>query len=92
MQKTMLSRAVAAALPAPKPAPAEGAIEIPEKAVVACPRVDFALSPVSRCLDCTAFAGLEDRFPGSRHSFHKRYLLKCLGEPVKRQMQCLAGD
>ena len=30
---------------------------------------------------------LEDRFPGSPAPFHKRYLLKCLGEPVRRQMQ-----
>jgi hypothetical protein len=69
--------------------PKDGAIEIPDEAVVACPLVGFALAPVSRCLHCKVFAGLEDRFPASKYPFHKRYLLKCLGEPMKRQMQVL---
>jgi hypothetical protein len=62
-------------------------VEIPESAVVACPLVGFDLAPVSRCVDCKVFAGLEDRFPGGTMPFHRRYLLKCLGEPVRRQMQ-----
>lgn len=68
-------------------AKADELVEIPDAAVVACPLVGFDLAPVSRCLDCKVFAGLEDRFPESPAPFHKRYLLKCLGEPVRRQMQ-----
>jgi len=69
----------------------EGMIEIPDQALVACPLLGFALAPVSRCVDCKVFAGLEDRFPGSEVPFERRYLLKCLGEPVRRQMLMLAA-
>lgn len=64
-------------------------IEIPEGALVACPKVGFDLASVARCADCNVFGGLEDRFPGSKLPFAKRYLLKCFHEPVRRQMQNL---
>lgn len=70
--------------------PSSDSIEIPAQAVVACPLAGFALAPVSRCVDCKVFAGLEDRFPGSAVEFAKRYTVKCLGEPVRRPMSMLA--
>lgn len=71
-------------------AKADELVEIPEEAVLNCPLAGFRLAPVSRCLDCKCFGGLEDRFPGSPLGFGDRYLVKCFGAPVKRQAQLLA--
>lgn len=62
----------------------EEQLEIPDSALVQCPLVGFDMRPVSACATCPKFAGLEDRFPGGPHPFHKRYTVKCLGEPVRR--------
>ncbi len=64
----------------------EDMIEIPDTALVRCPMVQYDLVPVARCVDCKAFGGLIDRFPGSRAPFVKRYILKCFYEPVQREM------
>lgn len=65
-------------------------VEIPSSALIACPLVGFDMRKVEACASCKLFAGLEDRFPGSKHPFHKRYLVKCLGEPVRRQVHSLS--
>lgn len=70
----------------------EELLEIPDKALVACPLVQFALQSVAECPDCKFFVGLEDRFPGSQIEFAKRYTVKCLGEPVRRPVMMLAKD
>ena len=69
---------------------AEEMIDIPDRALVACPLVGFDMRPVSGCASCKLFAGLEDRFPGSAIDFHKRYTVKCLGEPVRRTILQMA--
>lgn len=64
----------------------EGMLEVPEHVLVQCPKVGFAMARVSGCLDCKAFGGLEDRFPGSATPFTRRYTLKCFYDPVRRTM------
>lgn len=73
-------------------AKADELVEIPEEAVLNCPLKGFRLAPVSRCVDCGCFGGLEDRFPGAPVGFQDRYLVKCFGAPVKRQPQLLSKD
>lgn len=72
------------------PAEAEELVEIPDGAVVSCPIKEYSLVPVSRCVDCKLFGGLEDRFPNGPQAFVVRYIHKCFGAPVKRTMQTLA--
>lgn len=67
----------------------EELVEIPDEAVLNCPLAGFRLAPVSRCVDCGCFGGLEDRFPKSDKPFEERYLVKCFGAPVKRPAQLL---
>lgn len=77
----------------------EEQIEIPATALVQCPMVRFELRPVEKCVDagggqpCPHFRGLEDRFPNAKHlKFSQRYTVKCVGEPVKRQILNLVRD
>lgn len=68
-------------------------VQVPEGALIECPLVRFDLRPASCCAACPKFAGLEDRFPGmEKLPFHKRYLILCLGEPVKRQVRSLVKE
>jgi hypothetical protein len=71
-------------------APQEDTVEVPDEVLVACPLAAFAMTRVSKCPDCKVFGGLEDRFPGGKMEFHRRYLLKCFGEPMRRTMVVLA--
>lgn len=68
-------------------------VDVPAAALVECPLVQFNLRPVAKCTECPKFDGLEDRFPGmAKLEFQKRYLLRCFGEPVKRQMRMLCEE
>ena len=69
----------------------DGTVDVPEAALVRCPKQRFALTKVSACVDCSAFGGLEDRFPGGSHAFEVRFSVRCYGEPVKREILSLAG-
>lgn len=61
-------------------------IEVPDNALVRCPKASFDLVRASSCASCDKFAGLLDRFPNSDYNFDKRYLIQCNGEPAKREM------
>lgn len=61
-------------------------IEVPENVLIRCPKVQFNLARVSACAACPSFAGLLERFPNSDFNFAKRYLVQCVGEPVKREL------
>lgn len=67
-------------------------VEIPAGTFVECPLVRFDMVPLSGCPNCPKFGGLEDRFPSpeGKTPFHRRYLLRCFGEPVKRQIRAVA--
>lgn len=67
-------------------------VEIPAGTFVECPLVRFDMRPLSDCPKCPKFGGLEDRFPESKTPFHRRYLLRCFGEPVKRVIRAVAGE
>ena len=75
--------------PTPTASPDEQ-IEIPPRAVIACPLVGFELRLVADCATCKHFGGLEDRFPGAPFPFHRRYTVICSGEPAKRQVTLLS--
>lgn len=65
-------------------------ITVPPNALIACPKVQYTFARVINCVECSHFAGLEDRFPGSDHPFTRRYLVKCSCEPVRRELKELA--
>lgn len=62
-------------------------LEIPDNALIRCPKVKYNLARVSACATCSSFVGLADRFPdNSEIPFAKRYLVQCSEEPVERQL------
>ena len=62
-------------------------IEVPSSMRVHCPLVEFKLRQVgAHCPGCEHFCGLEDRFPGSKIAFHKRFSVLCLAKPTERQI------
>ena len=61
-------------------------IEIPNSAVVACPKVDYQLISPLECVDCEFHTGFADRFPGSDKTFAERYLIGCRGKVEMRQV------
>jgi len=69
-------------------------VEIPEKILVACPLVDFEVRRLAGCATCPKFGGLADNYPdpGNAVPFHRRYILKCFGAPVKRMLHTLAEE
>ena len=69
---------------------AQDHIEIPTNVLVHCPKVAYKLARMGGCTDCTHFAGLEDRFPGSAVPFANRYALLCRHDPVKRDLKELS--
>ena len=65
-------------------------IDVPDTALVHCPKVEFDLVRAAACASCASFAGLADRFPGADNMpFGKRFLILCHQEPTKRNVMTL---
>jgi hypothetical protein len=62
-------------------------IDIPLASHVRCPLANFRLRGVAaHCPGCEHFRGLEDRFPGSKLAFERRYSVLCHARPTAREL------
>ena len=65
-------------------------IEVPDNMYVHCPLVGFKMRPVRDCEACRHFQGRADRAP-TIEDFGARFLVLCVGDPVKRTIHEVAG-
>lgn len=65
-------------------------IEMPTNVLLRCPKVGYRMARLGGCAECESFAGLEDKFPGGNMPFAGRYLLKCIHQPVRRELTEIA--
>lgn len=53
-------------------------VEIPERALVHCPKHKFALRRVRKCEGCDCFGGLNERLKGDAVPFEGAYSVVCI--------------
>lgn len=61
-------------------------IDVPDNVYVHCPLASFKLRAVRECEPCPHFKGLADRAP-TIPDFGARFMVLCIGDPVKRMIQ-----